>query len=175
MERVARHGDYLALAELYDRYGGLVYATGLRCLRDRSLAEDLVQEVFMSIWRKAESFDARKASFSTWVFRITRNRATDFDRRRRARPRSAGDEALGHMPGRDNPGSVADRLAVAEALAGLSPEHQRVITLAYFRGLTQREISRLTDTPLGTVKSRTTAALRELRKSMASFGKDRDE
>ncbi len=167
VERVVRDGDDLAFAELYDRYGGLVYSTGLRLLGDRSLAEELTQEVFASVWRKSEGFDARKASFSTWIFRIARNRATDFDRRRRARPRSAGDESLGHMPARDSSANVADRLAVAEALAGLSVEHRRVITLSYFRGLTQSEISHLTDTPLGTVKSRTTAALRELKKRMS--------
>lgn len=173
IDRVARNGDEPALAELYDRYGGLVYSTGLRLLNDRSSAEDLVQDVFTNVWRRAGSFDPRKASFTTWVYRIARNRVTDLDRRRRSRPRSAGDEWLPRLPDYNASPEVADRLDIADALAELSVEHQRVIVLAYFRGLSQREISAATGTPLGTVKSRTTAALRALKKTMRPEGGNR--
>lgn len=137
--RVAAPGDDGALAALYDRYGGMVYAMGLRLLGDRSLAEDLVQDVFVSVWRKAATFDPAKASFTTWVHRMARNRATDLDRRRRARPRTAREEPLAFFPGKEGTTEgVAQRLDVAEALSRLSPGHQEVLVLAYFEGMTQR-------------------------------------
>lgn len=161
--RMASADDDEALSALYDRYAGMVYAMGLRLLGDRSLAEDLVQDVFFSVWRKAATFDPGKASFTTWVYQMARNRATDLDRRRRARPRTTREEPLAFLPGGGGTTEgVAQQLDVAEALSGLSPGHQEVLVLAYFEGLTQKEIALATGTPLGTVKTRTTAALRAL-------------
>jgi RNA polymerase sigma-70 factor, ECF subfamily len=164
--RVAQSGDERALSELYDRYASLIYGTGVRYLGDRTLAEDLVQDVFTSVWRGAGGFDPSRASFATWVYRIARNRATDLIRRRRARVRTVG-EASHPEPGEEDPaGELSRSFDVASALSRLSPTHREVLVLAYFRGLSQSEISRQTNTPLGTVKSRTTAALRALRESM---------
>jgi RNA polymerase sigma-70 factor (ECF subfamily) len=164
--RVAQSGDERALSELYDRYAGLVYGAGVRYLGDRALAEDLVQDVFTAVWRGAAGFDPSRASFATWVYRITRNRATDLIRRRRARVRTVGGEAR-LEPGEDDPaGDLSRNFDVASALSRLSPIHREVLTLAYFHGLSQSEIARRTNTPLGTVKSRTTAALRALRETM---------
>jgi RNA polymerase sigma-70 factor (ECF subfamily) len=166
VRRVAQSGDERALSELYDRYAGVIYGAGMRYLGDRALAEDLVQDVFTSVWRSATGFDPSRASFATWVYRITRNRATDLIRRRRARVRTVGDETRPE-PGEDDPaGELSQSFDVASALSRLSPTHREVLTLAYFHGLSQSEISRRTNTPLGTVKSRTTAALRALRESM---------
>jgi RNA polymerase sigma-70 factor (ECF subfamily) len=166
VQRVAQAGDERALSELYDRYAGLIYGAGMRYLGDRTLAEDLVQEVFTAVWRSATSFDPSRASFATWVYRITRNRATDLIRRRLARVRTVGGEAR-LEPGEDDPtGELSRGFDVASALSRLSPTHRQVLELAYFHGLTQSEISRRTNTPLGTVKSRTTAALRALRETM---------
>ena len=165
MRRVAEAGDERALSELYDRYGGMVYSMGLSYLRDRSLAEDLTQDVFASVWVKSESFDPSRASFSTWVYRISRNRLTDLDRRRRAHPGTTGSDPLVRIPVDDGADRIARSLDMAEALSRLSPEHRELLVLAYFEGLSQREIARLTDVPLGTVKTRTTAALRVLSKS----------
>ena len=81
MSRVAGSDDERAISELYDRYGGLIYGAGIRYLGDRTLAEDLVQDVFASVWRNAANFDSSRGSFATWVYRITRNRATDLTRR----------------------------------------------------------------------------------------------
>ena len=164
--RVAQSGDERALSELYDRYAGLIYGAGVRYLGNRALAEDLVQDVFTSVWRGAATFDPSKASFATWVHRITRNRATDLIRRRRARVRTVGGEAHPE-PGEEDPaGELLRGFDVASALSRLSPTHREVLILAYFHGLSQSEISRLTCTPLGTIKSRTTAALRALREIM---------
>jgi RNA polymerase sigma-70 factor (ECF subfamily) len=166
VRRVAQSGDERALSELYDRYAGVIYGAGMRYLGDRALAEDLVQDVFTSVWRSAPGFDPSKASFATWVNHITRNRATDLIRRRRARVRTVGGETRPE-PGEDDPaGELSQSFDVASALSRLSPTHREVLILAYFRGFSQSEISRRTNTPLGTVKSRTTAALRALRESM---------
>ena len=165
VRRVAS-GDERALSTLYDRYAGLIYGTGIRYLRDRGLAEDLVQDVFTSVWRNAAGFDPARASFATWVYRITRNRATDLVRRRKARVRTVDGEGL-LEPGENDPsGELSRSFDVASALSRLSPVHREVLVLAYFEGFSQSEISRRTNTPLGTVKSRTTAALRALRENM---------
>ncbi len=164
--RVARSGDERALSDLYDRYSGLIYGAGVRYLGDRALAEDLVQDVFTAIWQNASGYDPGRASFATWVFRITRNRATDLIRRRKARVRTVGGD-LPFEPGEaDLTGELSRSFDLTSALSRLSPAHREVLTLAYFRGLSQSEISRHTGTPLGTVKSRTTAALRALRQAM---------
>jgi RNA polymerase sigma-70 factor (ECF subfamily) len=164
--RVAHSGDERALSELYDRYASLIYGAGVRYLGERALAEDLVQDVFTAVWRGAAGFDPTRASFATWVYRITRNRATDLIRRRRARVRTVGNETRPEVGEEDPAGELARSFDVASALSRLSPAHREVLMLAYFQGLSQSEISRRTDTPLGTVKSRTTAALRALRESM---------
>jgi RNA polymerase sigma-70 factor (ECF subfamily) len=166
VRRVAQSGDERALSELYNRYASLIYGTGVRYLGDRTLAEDLVQEVFTAVWRGAASFDPSRASFATWVYRIARNRATDLIRRRRARVRTVGDVSHPELGEEDPAGELSRSFDVASALSRLSPTHREVLILAYFRGLSQSEISRQTNTPLGTVKSRTTAALRALRESM---------
>jgi RNA polymerase sigma-70 factor, ECF subfamily len=166
VRRVAQSGDERALSELYDRYAGLVYGAGMRYLGDQALAEDLVQDVFTAVWRGAASFDPSRASFATWVYRITRNRATDLIRRRRARVRTVGGDSPFEPGEEDLAGELSRSFDLASALSRLTPAHREVLTLAYFHGLSQSEIARRTNTPLGTVKSRTTAALRTLRESM---------
>jgi len=163
--RVAE-GDDHALSELYDRYARQVYVTGTRLLKDPYLAEELVQDAFTNVWRGARSFDRDRASFATWLHRITRNRATDLDRRRRVRPLSAGEEPLWKVSSGPDPEASIALWDLTRALSFISEEHREVLTLAYFDGLSQREISRRTGIPLGTVKSRTTAALQRLRETM---------
>jgi RNA polymerase sigma-70 factor (ECF subfamily) len=166
VRRVAA-GDERALGGLYDRYAGLIYGAGTRYLGDRGQAEDLVQDVFLSVWRNAGSFDPSRASFATWVYRITRNRATDLIRRHKARVRTVGVDQPPEPEDPDPTGRLSRGFDVAAALSQLSPTHREVLVLAYFEGLSQREISARTRTPLGTVKSRTTAALRALREAMS--------
>ena len=170
IRRVAASRDDGALSMLYDRYAGMVYAMGLRLLGDRSLAEDLVQDVFTNVWGKAGSFDPSKASLMTWIYQIARNRSTDLDRRRRARPASAGSDSLVYLAGGEDTRHLAERLDVAEALSRLSSDQQEVLALAYLRGLTQREIAVELGIPLGTVKSRTASALGAMRRTMLPEG-----
>lgn len=171
LARRVASGDERALSDLYDRYAGLVYGAGVRYLGDRGAAEDLVQDVFLSVWRGAGGFDPGKARFANWIFRITRNRATDLIRRRAARVKTVNEDVSKPYlePGEeDSTGGIARIFDVAAALSRLSPVHREILVLAYMEGLTQREISTRTDTPLGTVKSRTTAALRSLRANILS-------
>jgi RNA polymerase sigma-70 factor (ECF subfamily) len=175
--QVAR-GEERAVSELYDRYGGIVYGVGMRSLGDRTLAEDLVQDVFVSVWRNAKSFDPSRASFATWVYRMTRNRVTDLARRRSTRIRvvapSIDEEAFPEPGEGDDTEEVLRAFEVVGALSELSPAHREVLVLAYFGGLSQREISTRIDTPLGTVKSRTTAALRAARKYLLDERREDD-
>lgn len=165
--RVAQ-GDHRALSELYDRYSRPVFATGIRSLGDAQLAEELVQDAFTKVWQGASSFDPERASFATWLYRITRNRAVDLARRRRVRPDSAGEDRLRALSGGPEPEASVDGWDVARALSRIPEEHREVLTLAYFEGLSQREISQRTGVPLGTIKSRTTAALKRLHRTLVN-------
>src|SRR5215212_3436076 len=137
-----------ALATLYDRYSRTVFGVGSKILSDRFLAEELVQEVFLKVWRSSATFDSSRGSFSTWLFRVTRSVALDLYRKRahRVRPVSDGDPYLGSA--RDpsaGPQEVVDESwlswRVSRALEMLDAPHREVIDLAYFGGLSQREIS----------------------------------
>ncbi|MGH3145573.1 MAG: RNA polymerase sigma factor [Rubrobacter sp.] len=167
VRRVAQ-GNERALAALYDRYSRPVYATGVRLLGDAHLAEDLVQDAFTNVWKAAATFDPTRASFSTWLYQLTRNRAADLARRRRVRPQSAGDDQLLAIAGGPEPEAGVDGWDVARALSRIPEEQSEILTLAYFEGLSQREISVRTGVPLGTVKSRTTAALKRLHRSLVN-------
>lgn len=166
VRRVAEARDEDALSELYDRYAAVILGSGTRFLGDRGAAEDLLQDVFVSVWKNAAGFDPSRASFATWIHRITRNRATDLIRRRQARVRTVDSDTLPEPGEDDHTNHFSRSFDVNSALVRLSSVHREVLTLAYFEGLSQREISNLTNTPLGTVKSRTTAALRALRRDM---------
>jgi RNA polymerase sigma-70 factor (ECF subfamily) len=164
-----------ALSMLYDRYKRTVFGVGIKLLGDRSLAEELVQEVFLKVWRLSESFDSSRASFSTWLYRVTRTTALDLHRRRARRVRSVpDDDQHQHIAtARDTSASPHESVEdswlswqVSRSLEELDGAYREVIDLAYFQGLSQREISQQTGMPLGTVKTRTTRALKRLRERL---------
>ena len=165
MRQVAK-GNERALSELYDRYSRPVYATGMRLLGDVSLAEELVQEAFTNVWRRAGTFDPERAGFATWLYRIAHNWAVDLARKRQVRPLSVGEDPLRTIPGGPEPEASVDSWDVVRALSLIPNEHREVLTLAYFEGLTQREISQQTGVPLGTIKSRSVAALKRLHQAI---------
>jgi RNA polymerase sigma-70 factor (ECF subfamily) len=161
-----------SMRALYRTYGSELYGFAVSCLGDRGQAEELVQEVFTRVWRHAKSFDPDKASFRTWLYGIARNAIIDLKRRQSVRPALAA-----HPEDDDQRGAVDDsferallKWQVASALERLTPEHRQVIRLAHFQGLTLREISERTGIPLGTVKSRTSYALRGLRLALEEMG-----
>jgi len=158
-----RSGD--ELRELYRRYAPELFGFATSALGDRELAEEVVQDVFAQLWRHAENYDQRRASVRTWLYAIARNRIVDAHRRAAARPKRADDDdSLDTAAEMDDALDHAVlRWQVTAALARLSPAHREVIRLAHYGGLTMREIAERTGVPLGTVKSRTSYALRHLR------------
>ena len=170
-----------SISTLYDRYSRTVFGVGLNSLGDRSLAEELVQEVFLKVWRSSRTFDPSRGSFSTWLYRVTRSVAVDLYRKRahRVRPVPEGDSHI--ATARDSsagPQEIVDESwlswRVSRAVEMLDAAHREVIDLAYFGGLSQREISERTGVPLGTVKTRTASAYRSLRKELVIQGTSRE-
>jgi RNA polymerase sigma-70 factor (ECF subfamily) len=163
-----------ALSALYDRYSRTVYGVGFKILGNRSLAEELVQDVFLKVWRSAGTFDPSQGSFSTWLYRVTRSAAIDLYRKRASRVRQVPDGAPHIAAAKDSsagPQEIVDESwlswRVSRALEVLDAPHREVIELAYFGGLSQREVSERTGVPLGTVKTRTASAFRRLRRELA--------
>jgi RNA polymerase sigma-70 factor, ECF subfamily len=174
-------GVEAALSALYDRYSRTVFGVGLRILGDRSMAEELVQEVFLKVWRSSNTFDPTRGSFSTWLYRVTRSVALDLYRKRARRVRPVSDGQLHIAAERDSsagPQEVVDESwlswRVSRALEVLDAPHREVIDLAYFGGLSQREISEQTGVPLGTVKTRTASAYKSLRGELVVQGASRE-
>jgi RNA polymerase sigma-70 factor, ECF subfamily len=167
--------DLLARAEpegiemLYDRYSALAYTLAFRVLNDAGAAEDVVQEAFLSVWRRASTYRSDRGSLRTWVCSIVHHRALDRLRGRAGRARQ--DLALEHAPVEvtsvsdtwDQVVEVLEREQLKTALGELSIEQRETIELAYYGGYSQTEISDLMQVPLGTVKGRTRLALRKLR------------
>ncbi len=164
VERLPRDDSGDELRELYRRYSGQLFGFACNALGDRGLAEEVVQDVFARAWRHADDYDPQRASVRTWLFSIARNRVVDARRRAAVRPGVTVD------PEPESPAELDRALEqavlrwqIAAALARLSPEHREVIRLAHYGGLTLREIAERKGIPLGTVKSRTSYALRHLR------------
>jgi RNA polymerase sigma-70 factor (ECF subfamily) len=161
-------GSQEALAELYDRYGGLAYSVALRVLGDRGRAEDAVQEAFLKIWNRASSFDARRGSLRTWLLTSVRNRSIDYLRGRGAHERQELElqPALAEVAPRSDPWREVslslERSAVREAMSNLPAEQRQAVELAYFGGYSHREIADMTRVPLSTVKGRMRLALEKL-------------
>ena len=174
-------GVEIALSKLYDRYGRTVFGVGLKILGDRSSAEDLTQEVFLKVWRSSGTFDPSRASFSTWLFRVTRSAALDLHRKRTRRVRQVSNGDVHVATASDwsaGPQEIVDESwlswRVSGALDALDAPHREVIELAYFGGLSQREISLRTGVPLGTVKTRTARTYKSLRGELVAQDTSRE-
>ncbi len=162
-------GDrHAAVGALYDRYAARLMGFGVRLLGDRSLAEELVQETFVRVWRSAPGFDAERGTVSAWIFTIARNAAVDLQRRRGRQagagtsPELAVDDAALE--------SLVTDLTIRDALDALADDHRAVLDLAYVEGLTQSEVADRLAIPLGTVKSRTYHALAAMRVELSARG-----
>ena len=165
--------DEEALAELYDRFGGVAYGLALRILREDALAQDAVQEAFLAVWRTADRFLAERARASTWVLTIVHRRAVDLVRReelRRGEPLETAPEAAAAESVEETAELGFQRRVVQEALRRLPPEQRQALELGYYGGLTQSELAECLDAPLGTVKSRMFAGLARLRELLAQAG-----
>lgn len=173
--RIAR-GDAEALAELYDRYAPRLFGLVGRLLADPHDREEVLQETFLTVWRKASGYDGRRGRLSSWLVAIAHHKAIDLLRRKRRRPGrpqdlawpdltadASGSPVFGPDEVSDQALAMDHRAAVEQALARLRPEERQVVVLAYFHGYTHREIAAFCSIPLGTVKSRMRSAVERLR------------
>jgi RNA polymerase sigma-70 factor (ECF subfamily) len=165
LEAVAE-GNHDAMAAVFDRYSRIVYCIALRVLREPGLAEDVMQEVLLQVWKRPQSFVAQRGNLAAWLSVVTRNRAIDVLRRRSTL------EPLDERPLLDprdmtlasEQGWLLDK--VRSVLDSLPAEQQGPLELAYFQGLSHTEIAQKTGSPLGTVKTRIRAGLMTIRKAM---------
>lgn len=161
-------GEERAMAALYDRYSKVVYSVALRVLRDPAAAEDVLQEVFMQIWRNPGGFEATRGSLGGWLAVVARNRSIDALRRKR--PTDSVEEIA--LASNYNLAEEAERNNMMERARGvivrLPLEQRKTLEMAFFDGLTHTEIAEMTGEPLGTVKTRIRSALTSLRKAMTA-------
>lgn len=176
----AAGGDDTAIAELYDRHGGVLYAVAYRIVGGRADAEDVVVEAFAQAWRDATRFEAARGSVVAWLVMIARSRALDMVRARGRRDRLTLSAAAGEpesppaMGARlPQPGEALDRAErreqVGQAMAALSPPQRESIELAFFEGLSHTEIAERLREPLGTVKTRVRLGMQKLRESLRPY------
>jgi RNA polymerase sigma factor (sigma-70 family) len=168
---VAR-GDEAAVAALYDRYGRVAYGLALRILRDPALAEDAVQDAFLSAWRTAAAFDPSLGKTSTWLLTLVHRRAVDLVRREDRRRGGPLDDAPVAAAGSTDEAAFVreERRRVQGALALLPDDQRQALQLAYYGGLSQAELAERLGVPLGTIKSRMFAGLAKLRDLLGEAG-----
>ena len=162
-----RAGDQESMAVVYDRYSPIVYATALRILSDTSAAEDVLQEIFMQLWRNPAAFDSSRGNLPAWLGVIARHRAIDVLRKRH--PETDLEDVV--VAGTHDVRKETERNVIVgqvrTALADMPAEQRRCMEMAFFEGLTHSEIAQKTAEPLGTVKTRIRGALILLRKKLA--------
>ncbi len=165
LDRV-RRGDEQAMSTLYGRYSKVVYSVALRVLRDPASAEDVLQEVFLGLWRRPETFVSARGSLGGWLAVVARNRSIDTLRRKR--PSEQIEEVYLASP--FNLADEAERNTLMQraraVIVHLPLEQRKTLEMAYFDGLTHSEIAEITGDPLGTVKTRIRSALLTLRKEL---------
>ncbi|HET7473174.1 MAG TPA: sigma-70 family RNA polymerase sigma factor [Candidatus Limnocylindrales bacterium] len=191
LRQVIDEGSQDAFARLYDRYGGIVYSAAMRAGANASTAEEVVQETFLTLWDRAEQFDGSRGALAAWLATIARNRAIDHGRAAARHDRALPFSSAG-VPEFDDAAAaewltmagspiaigaaeaepedalveLETRASIRAALGTIGPRDRRLIALAYQGGLSQSEIAAELDWPLGTVKTRTRRALRQLREAL---------
>ena len=164
-------GDQQALAALYDRHASRVFSLALTLLGDYHDAEEVTQDVIMSVWQNSGTYDPLRARFSTWIAHIAHNRAVDELRRRRRRAAESNldDHEIVQA---DTTEAGIEYETVHSALFDLPEEHRRVVYLGFYQGYTHREIAKMLDRPLGTVKTQMRTALRLLRERVTASAEE---
>ncbi len=156
-------GEQQALSEIYDHYSGALYGVLLRMCRQEAMAQDVLQETFITIWEKRSSYDPQKGRFYTWAYRIARNKMLNFLRNS---PDLIQNEDLSVYDDKEvETASSIDGEALKGAILKLEPHHQKALELVYFEGMTHREAHQEMDVALGTFKSYVRQALKKLREN----------
>ena len=160
--------DQTAMGAIFDRYATMVYSVALRVLKDPGQAEDVMQEIFLQVWKQPDRFAQGRGSLGAWLAVVARNRSIDLQRQRR--PTESCDEVV--LESATNLASEVERntmmIKVRGVLRELPQEQQKSLELAFFQGLTHSEIAQRTGDPLGTVKTRIRSALAALRKGIGA-------
>jgi len=157
--------DRAVMEQLYDAYGKVLYGIILRIVGEHVFAEDVMQEVFLKIWRHATTFDPQKGRLFTWMLNISRNAAIDFIRKKNRKHQLVSEIKQGSNFAETSVYKPSiDYIGIKEIVNRLKPEYKCIIDLMYFAGFSQSEIAKELELPLGTVKTRSRAAIRELRK-----------
>ncbi len=170
---LAARSEQTALAELYDRYGRTAYGLALRVLRDQALAEDAVQEAFLTVWRTASRFMPEKGRASTWILTLVHRRAVDAvrrEQRRRADSLELATEPSSVEGVEEDAWLRLQRERVQEALRRLPDAQREALELAYYGGFSQSELAERLGQPLGTIKSRMFAGLARMRELLGEPG-----
>lgn len=156
--------DQQAFEYLYDHYSGALYSIILQIVPNATPAKDILQEVFINIWRRIDTYDPAKASLFTWMLNISRNAAIDQLRSAGYRNSRKNQELTEGVYGRDQATEInTDRIGLSKFLQKLRPDLRVLLDLSYIRGYTHEEIAQIEDIPLGTVKTRIRSALIQLR------------
>lgn len=155
-------GDNNALLQLYDKYSGALYGVILRMCRDRTKAEDLLQETFVKIWNSIDTYDASKGRFYTWAYRIARNTTLNS---MRTKDKLIQTDDLSVYDNKETNEEVPDYTELKGSIRTLEPHHQKAITLVYYRGYTHKQAHKAMGVPLGTFKSYVRQALKQLRET----------
>jgi RNA polymerase sigma-70 factor (ECF subfamily) len=170
IERIVNR-DERAVGELYDRHSRLLYGLILRVLRDRGDAEEVLQEVFLLVWTRAETYNVALGSPAAWLVRVARNRAIDRLRanavRLRAVESAADPDPIREHDPEARASQTEQQQAVIRALGSLPPDQRLLIEQAYYLGMTQSELADKFKLPLGTVKTRVRSAMQTLRQQLA--------
>lgn len=160
------NGDRAALAALYDRHAPTLLALGLRIVKHRGEAEDLLHDVFLEAWRNAKSYDLNRGRVRTWLVIRMRSRALDVLKSARVSRRTDDERVAERVVGDDDPSASPDQRRVRAALAEVPADQRAILELAYFEGLSCSDIATRLTIPIGTVKSRLAAALTKLRNTL---------
>ncbi len=156
--------DEKAISLLYDNYANTLYGVAYKVVKDEELAEDVVQESFIKIWKKADSYDPTKAKLFTWLFRITRNTAIDKLRSLSTKTDKEIQIDVSDVYNLGEKSISPEHIDVKQHLDKIEPKYRIVLEALFFEGMTQQEASEELDIPLGTIKSRLKIGLREMRK-----------
>jgi RNA polymerase sigma factor (sigma-70 family) len=164
-----RRRDRDAMGILYDRYSTMLFGLICRIVRFDEIAEDVLQETFVKVWRSFDSYDATKGALATWLMSVARSVAIDKVRSkgfRNSLKNQSIDSVVSQVDRQDSTTTPSDAIGVEGLLKQLRPEQQQIIDLIYYRGFTHEEAARELSMPLGTVKTRLRAAIMQLRKEV---------